>query len=120
MNRAWTDYVPTFAGIVTACAYADTQADYDRATARIPEPFERLEKALERQGGGPFFNGAGYALVDAAYAPFLQRYFFLDRVASSAISRIFRGSRRGARPWWRAHRPTASRPPRSSSSIARP
>ena len=33
-----------------------------------------------RQGSGPFFNGAGYALVDAAYAPFLQRYFFLDRV----------------------------------------
>jgi glutathione S-transferase len=80
VNRAWTDYLPTFAGIVTAGAYADTQADYDKAIARIPEPFERLEKALERQGGGPFFNGAGYALVDAAYAPFLQRYFFLDRV----------------------------------------
>jgi glutathione S-transferase len=80
VNRAWTDYLPTFAGTVTAGAYADTQADYDKATARIPEPFERLEKALEKQNGGPFFNGAGYALVDAAYAPFLQRYFFLDRV----------------------------------------
>ena len=80
VNRAWTDYLPTFASIVTAGAYADTQADYERATARIPEPFERLEKALEKQDGGPFFNGAGYALVDAAYAPFLQRYLFLDRV----------------------------------------
>ena len=29
---------------------------------------------------GPFFNGAKYSLVDAAYAPFLQRYFFLDRI----------------------------------------
>ena len=27
VNRAWTDYVPTFAGIATAGAYADTQAD---------------------------------------------------------------------------------------------
>ncbi len=80
VNRAWTDYVPTFAGLVTAGAYADTQADYDRVTARIPEPFERLEKALAKQGSGPFFNGTRYALVDAAYAPFLQRYFFLDRV----------------------------------------
>ena len=80
VNRAWTDYVPTFAGTVTAGAYADTQADYDKVTARIPEPFERLEKAIEKQGSGPFFNGAAYALVDAAYAPFLQRYFFLDRV----------------------------------------
>src|ERR1022692_462262 len=64
VNRAWTDYLPTFAGIVTATAYADTQADYDKAAAQVPVPFERLEKALEKQGSGPFFNGARYALVD--------------------------------------------------------
>jgi len=79
-NRAWTDYVPTFAAVVTAAAYAATEADYDKAVADIPVPFERLERALEKQGAGPFFNGGGYSLVDAAYAPFLQRYFFLDRV----------------------------------------
>jgi glutathione S-transferase len=80
VNRAWTDYLPAFASLVTAVAYADTAADYDRAAAGIPAPFERLERALETQGRGPFFNGAAYSLVDAAYAPFLQRYFFLDRV----------------------------------------
>ena len=35
---------------------------------------------LEKQGAGPLFNGAKYSLVDAAYAPFLQRYYFLDRI----------------------------------------
>ena len=80
INRAWTDYVPTFASTVTATAYADTEEDYNKAAAGIPVPFERLEKALEKQGKGPFFNGDKYSLVDAAYAPFLQRYFFLDRV----------------------------------------
>jgi glutathione S-transferase len=80
INRAWTDYVPTFASSVTGCAYAPTQADYEKAVAKIPEAFDRLEKALEKQGSGPFFNGAAYSLVDAAYAPFLQRYFFLDGV----------------------------------------
>jgi glutathione S-transferase len=80
INRAWTDYVPTFASLVTGVAYADTEADYNKAGEQIPVPFERLEKALEKQGGGPFFNGAEPSLVDAAYAPFLQRYFFLDRV----------------------------------------
>ncbi len=80
VNRAWTDYVPTFAEAVTATAYADSEADYAKAAAQIPVPFERLEKALEKQGSGPFFNGARYSLVDAAYAPFLQRYVFLDRV----------------------------------------
>jgi glutathione S-transferase len=80
INRAWTDYVPSFAGTVTAVAYAETEADYDKAAEQIPVPFERLETALAKQGAGPFFNGAQYSLVDAAYAPFLQRYFFLDRV----------------------------------------
>jgi glutathione S-transferase len=80
INRAWTDYVPSFASTVTATAYADSEEDYEKAAAGIPVPFERLEKALEKQGSGPFFNGEKYSLVDAAYAPFLQRYFFLDRV----------------------------------------
>ena len=80
VNRAWTDYVPTFASSVTGCAYAATEADYQKAIAKIPDAFDRLEKALERQGSNPFFNGAKYSLVDAAYAPFLQRYYFLDRV----------------------------------------
>jgi glutathione S-transferase len=80
VNRAWTDYVPAFAEAVTATAYADSESDYRKAAENIPVPFERLERALGKQGSGPFFNGAKYSLVDAAYAPFLQRYFFLDRV----------------------------------------
>src|ERR1700741_2831808 len=80
INRAWTDYVPTFAAEVTAVAYADTEADYLKAKERIPVPFERLETALKKQGNGPFFNGSKYSLVDASYAPFLQRYFYLDRI----------------------------------------
>jgi glutathione S-transferase len=80
INRAWTDFVPTFASAVTATGYAEDEAAYKAAAEKIPLPFERLERALEKQGAGPFFNGAKYSLVDAAYAPFLQRYVFLDRV----------------------------------------
>jgi glutathione S-transferase len=79
VNRAWTDYVPTFASVVTATAYADDEAEYNKAVEMIMVPFERLEGALEKQGNAPLFNGDRYSLVDAAYAPFLQRYFFLDR-----------------------------------------
>jgi glutathione S-transferase len=63
--------VPTFAEVVTATAYADTEADYNKAAEKIPAPFERLERALQKQGNGPPFNGARYSLVDAADAPFL-------------------------------------------------
>jgi glutathione S-transferase len=81
VNRAWTDYVPTFADTVTATAYAETEEDYNKEAAKIPVPFERVEGALAKRGNaGPFFNGPNYSLVDAAYAPFLQRYRYLDRV----------------------------------------
>jgi glutathione S-transferase len=81
VNRAWTDYVPTFASAVTATGYAADEAAYKAAAEKIPAAFGQLERALEKQSpAGPFFNGAKYSLVDAAYAPFLQRYFYLDRV----------------------------------------
>ena len=80
VNRAWTDYVPTFAATVTGTGYAATEAEFEKAAAGITVPFERLEGALARQNAGPFFNGSAYSLVDASYAPFLQRYTFLDRV----------------------------------------
>ena len=80
-NRAWTDYLPTFAADVTGAAYAVTQTDYERAVGKIEGPFRKLDEALLRRSEGPFFNGADYSLVDAAYAPFLQRYGFLDRIA---------------------------------------
>ena len=80
-NRAWTDYLPTFAADVTGSAYAVTQADYERTIGKIEGPFRKLDEALLRRSDGPLFNGADYSLVDAAYAPFLQRYGFLDRIA---------------------------------------
>src|ERR671931_72861 len=55
VNRAWTDYVPTFASTVTATAYADDEAAYNKASEQLPVPFERLEKALERRGRRPRF-----------------------------------------------------------------
>ena len=80
INRAWTDYVPTFSSHVTGVAYAEDEADAKKRLANVPVAFERLEGALEKQGKGPLFNGENYSLVDAAYAPFLQRYYFLDRI----------------------------------------
>jgi len=89
INRAWTDYVPTFASAVTATGYAENEAEYKAAAAKIPGAFDRLEQALAKQGAGPFFNGAKYSLVDASYAPFLQRYFFLDRVKPLGVIEKF-------------------------------
>jgi len=81
VNRAWTDFLPTFSEMVTGQAYAADEAEYKEDIAKIPQAFEKLERALAAQSpSGPFFNGAKYSLVDAAYAPFLQRYYYLDRI----------------------------------------
>ena len=90
INRAWTDYVPTFADAVTGCAYADDEKAYKTAVDKIPTALDRLEKALAAQSPkGPFFNGEKYSLVDAAYAPFLQRYYYLDRVKKLGLIEKF-------------------------------
>ena len=88
VNRAWTDYLPTFAEMVTGQAYADDEVEYKEDIAQIPVAFARLEGALEK-AAGPFFNGAKYSLVDAAYAPFLQRYVFLDRIKPLGVIEKF-------------------------------
>ena len=81
--------MPTFASSVTATGYAADGTAYKAAAEKIPAAFAQLERALEKQGAGPFFNGAKYSLVDAAYAPFLQRYVFLDRVKPLGIIEKF-------------------------------
>lgn len=80
-NRAWTDYVPTFASAVSACAYSNSEDELKERAAKIPGPFGKLDDALAKRGNdGPYFNGSKLSLVDAAYAPFLQRYTFTDRL----------------------------------------
>ena len=80
-NRAWTDYVTTFSGAVTGAMYADSEESFVEKAAKIPAVFAKLEGALALRGNaGPYFNGPKLSLVDAAYAPFLQRYTFMDRL----------------------------------------
>ena len=80
-NRAWTDYVSTFASAISTTAYSDSEEEFAARTAKMADPFSKLNDALAKRGNaGPFFNGPKFSLVDAAYAPFLQRYTFMDRL----------------------------------------
>lgn len=89
-NRAWTDYVPTFASAISETAYSDTEEEFIARAAKIAAPFDKLEDALAKRGNdGPYFNGPAFSLVDAAYAPFLQRYTFTDRLRRLGIIEKF-------------------------------
>ena len=79
-NRAWTDFVPTFAAGLSALYYAKSDEGADERTAAARSRLDKLEEALaERGNDGPFFNGPQLSLVDAAYAPFLQRFRHVDK-----------------------------------------
>jgi len=89
-NRAWTDFVPDFAEAISATAYSNSEEEFAKNAAMIAKPFGKLEEALSRRGNdGPLFNGPKFSLVDAAYAPFLQRYTFMDRLKPVGVIEKF-------------------------------
>ena len=86
-NRAWTDFVPTFSAALGEVTYAKDQAAVASGIEKLKGPLGRLEAALqtERKGSGPYFNGDKLSLVDAAYAPFLQRFLICDKVLRTGL-----------------------------------
>ncbi|MBU2534395.1 MAG: glutathione S-transferase family protein [Alphaproteobacteria bacterium] len=86
-NRAWTDFVPTFSAALGKINYAKTEADVAAGIEAAKPGLERIEKAIatERGNDGPFFNGPDLSLVDAAYAPFLQRYLIVDDILRTGL-----------------------------------
>ncbi|MBT4771080.1 MAG: glutathione S-transferase family protein [Rhodospirillaceae bacterium] len=89
-NRAWTDFTPTFAGALSKIHYAKTREDMEAAVADAPTVLTKVEAALAGRGNnGPFFNGPDMSLVDAAYAPFLQRYLLIDEGLKNDVLKDF-------------------------------
>ncbi len=86
-NRAWTDFVPTFSAGLNGVTYSKPDDDLDDKLAAARKVLDRVEEAIgrERDGDGPYFNGATISLVDAAYAPFLQRFAIADAVLKTGL-----------------------------------
>lgn len=85
-NRAWNDYVPDFSKGINYY-YTKSEGDLQEKIENAPKFFEKLERALieERDNDGPYFNGDNLCLVDASYAPFLQRFMIVDKVVKSGL-----------------------------------
>lgn len=86
-NRAWTDFVPDFSRALGAVSYAKDQETMQAGFELARQRLDRLEEAirLERGNDGPYFNGDKLCLVDASYAPFLQRFTIVERVIQSGL-----------------------------------
>ena len=86
-NRAWCDYVPEFAKMMSGFYYAKDKKELDEAVADAPKKLARLERALteERGNDGPYFNGPKMSIVDASYAPFFQRFGYMEEVLKTGV-----------------------------------
>ena len=86
-NRAWTDFVPDFAKGLSGIYYTKSPDDREERLATARGRLDKLEEAIatERGNDGPYFNGPELSLVDAAYAPFLQRFLYVDQWLQTSL-----------------------------------
>lgn len=90
-NRAWTDYVTTFAPGLSGIYYTKNREEMEAGVKEAPAKLAKLEDALARERGndGPYFNGPELSLVDAAYAPFLQRFALVEEKLGTGVMKDF-------------------------------
>jgi glutathione S-transferase len=65
--------MPGSVAAMMALAGGSTGDALSRPLATLRDAFAKLEQKVAR-GGGPFFMGSAFTLVDAAYAPFFRRW----------------------------------------------
>ncbi len=90
-NRAWTDFVPDFARGLSGIYYTKSREALEEGLSKAPKTLQKLETAIadERGNDGPYFNGDSLSLVDAAYAPFLQRFQMVERFLQTGVMKDF-------------------------------
>ncbi len=90
-NRAWNDYVPSFTPGLSGVYFAKTSEETRKGLEAAPSRLARLERALETERGndGPYFNGDSLCLVDASYAPFLQRFAMVEEKMKTGLLKDF-------------------------------
>ena len=86
-NRAWTDFVPDFSSGLSAIYYAKGEDGHAERLDIARSRLAKLERAIgeERGNDGPYFNGDTLCLVDAAYAPFFQRFVFVEKKMQTGL-----------------------------------
>ena len=86
-HRAWTDFIPDFASALNTINYAPDKEALDKAISDAPKRLARVELALKdyKEAGGPYFGGDKICLVDAAYAPFFQRFALVEEILQTGI-----------------------------------
>jgi len=93
-NRAWIALGENLIFDQFQMMIAEDAGQFEEHWNRAEHRLAKLERAVT----GPLFNGDGFSLVDAAYAPLLQRFAIMERIVELPDYGDFR--RIGT--WWQA------------------
>lgn len=77
LNRAWIEFSSELFMDLHRMSLAEDPEKFDRGCRAAREKLERLEEQL---GGGPFFNGPNFSVIDAAVAPAFMRIALLEGI----------------------------------------
>ena len=99
-HRAWMEFGSAILSDLYGLETTQDPAMFEAKRSAIAGKFARVEKAL---GHGPWFAGAAFSVVDAAFAPIFRYFDLFDRLADLELWNHVPRVRR-----WRSARP---RPP---------
>lgn len=74
-HRGWIEYASSILNTIGTLYSAQDEAGFDTAFKLLRERFAHLETVL---GEGPWFGGAGFSLVDAAFGPVFRYLDLFD------------------------------------------
>jgi glutathione S-transferase len=75
-HRGWIEFASAVLNGIAALYSAVEEGTFESARLQLRARFESLEQAL---GEGPYFAGAGFSLVDAAFAPVFRYLDLFDQ-----------------------------------------
>lgn len=78
VNRSWIEFGGGMLSDTFKLMTVATESEFNDTKKNLVTSLQRVEKALDSEG--PFFNGAEFSLVDAAYAPLFVRIKILSEL----------------------------------------
>lgn len=81
-HRAWIEFASAVLNDIAGFYSAPDAAAFAAKTGALRAKFAQIEARL---GNGPFFAGAGFSLVDAAFAPVFRYFDVFETIADFGI-----------------------------------
>ena len=81
-NRAWMEFGTAILNDIAGFYSAKDAGNFAAKTKNLSDKFARLEAEL---GDGPYFGGAEFNLVDAAFGPVFRYFDVFDRIRDFGI-----------------------------------